>query len=503
MADEVKVNILDRVVSFLNPEAGFKRLQYRFGLQQLSGYGAARRDRLQPWSGTSGPAEQTAGPARSILRARARDLEINSDLGQAAVGALVRNVVGTGIRPQAQVRLKSGKLDAKTNKALEELWERWTRPQACDISRRASFYEFQRIMLLRRIVDGESLCQLITDRDAHVPLKLQGLEADMLVEYMFKTEAGSNYIINGVEVNEYNAPVAYWIQPMTPDGLSVKNPVRIPAERMLHLYRLDRWSQVRGVSELAIVMRRLRETGEYLDAELIASKIAACFAMFITKTSPGTQIGRSAQDASGRRLESIEPGMIEYMEPGEDVKFANPTRTASVVKDFVQLEQRMAGAGLGLSYEAISRDVSQTNYSSARVNLLEDRRNYRIIQQFMIDHFCQPVWEHFVEAAVLAGAVNISGFWQDPERYTACRWVAPGWDWVDPVKEVKATKEQLRGGLTTLQTALGERGQDWETVLEQAAAERERAAQLGLRLDVLGSAPESKEKGDDDNADDK
>ncbi len=489
-----QANVIDRVVAFFSPEAGYRRMLFRQGYAALSGYDAAKRDRLQPWAGSNGPAESVAGAARELLRGRARDLEINSEMAEAAVGALIRNVVGTGIRPQAQVKLRSGEFDERTNQALEAAWARWVKHMNCDISRRAGFYEFQRIMLRRRIIDGEALCRMVIARDARVPLALQGLESDALASYIYKAPGG-NYIVAGVEVDAYFAPVAYWIQPASPDGLTFSNPERFPAEDMIHLYQLDRWTQVRGVSELARIMRRLRETGEYLDAEVIAAKISACFALLITRQSPAGAIGRAAIDTDGKRLETIEPGMIQYLQPGEDVRTATPNRTASAVKDFIQVEQRLAAAGMGQSYEVVSRDMSQSNYSSARQNNLEDRKTWEPMQQYLVDHFCQPVWERFVEACVLGGAVNLPAYWSDPERYHACRWVAPGWTWIDPLKEVQGKKEELRGGLTTLQQITAEQGQDWREVLEQIAREKQFANELGLELDIYRPAAPAKGDG--------
>lgn len=498
----MKQNFLDRAIAYLSPERAYRRLAFRQGLDALSGYDAAAWERLQPWTGTSGAHEQIAGGARDLLRARARDLELNSDIAQAAVRAIVRNVVGIGIVPQAKVMTKSGTYDTRTNQALEAAWKRWVRARSCDISRRMNFYELQALMLTRRIIDGEALCRLVTARDG-IPLRLQGLEAEWLASWMYKAPGTGNYLISGVEVDKYFAPVAYWIDQASPDGWTKLDPVRYPAEDMIHLYQITRFSQVRGVTELAHVMRRMRETGEYLDAEVIAAKIAACFALLITRDKPGSGPGRLPKDSEGKPIKEITPGMVEYLSPGEQVTPVTPQRTASAVRDYVQIEQRMAGAGLGLSYEALSRDVSQTNYSSARVNLLEDRIGYRMMQRYMIEHFCRPVWERFVEACVLGGEVSIPSYWSDPERYHAVRWVAPGWAWVDPVDEVRGTKEELRGGLTTLEDVAAAQGRDYEEILDQLAREKRMVEERGLDLDIFRPAAPAGGGGNGDGSQDR
>jgi capsid protein len=56
----------------------------------------------------NGTAEQVDQPQRDIIRARARDLERNSDIAEAIIGPMERNIVGTGIRVQAKVMKKNG-----------------------------------------------------------------------------------------------------------------------------------------------------------------------------------------------------------------------------------------------------------------------------------------------------------------------------------------------------------------------------------------------------------
>ena len=71
---------------------------------------------------------------------------------------------------------------------------------------------------------------------------------------------------------------------------------------------------------------------------------------------------------------TVTPGMILEMNPGEEIQAINPQGQASDASSFVKLLQRLTGAGQGISYEATSRDMSQTNYSSARQGLIEHSR---------------------------------------------------------------------------------------------------------------------------------
>lgn len=174
--------------------------------------------------------------------------------------------------------------------------------------------------------------------------------------------------------------------------------------------------------------------------------------------------------------------MISYLRPGEDIKTSNPSRSVTSAKDFIAVQERLAGAGMGISYELMSRDFSGATFSSARQGHLEDRRTFEPAQQYIIEHFCRPVWAEFVRCCVLKGLVNISDFSSREAIYTAADWVPPGWQWIDPVKEVNADMTAMSAGGLTLAQWCAERGYDWREQLEQMAIEKDYAESLGLKL---------------------
>ena len=109
--------------------------------------------------------------------------------------------------------------------------------------------------------------------------------------------------------------------------------------------------------------------------------------------------------------------MITYLEPGEDIETANPSRSTANASQFVSTQQRLAGAGLGLSYEVTTRDFQKSSFSAARQGMLEDRKTFEPMQEFMASHFCQVVYEAFMDAAVAAGRLRIPDYFGAREKY--------------------------------------------------------------------------------------
>jgi len=476
------LNLMDKVIEAVSPAWAYRRYAWRQALRNF--YDSGNIDRLNSgWTPVNASAEQTDSPQRDIIRARARDLERNSDIAEAIIGPLERNVVGTGIKLQAKVKKPDGNEDEELNEQIEDLWNEWCRPINCDVTGHQSFQEMQAMAMRRLCVDGGIIyVKVYTDSDP-VPFKLQAREVDELdTSIYYRGSADQKRIYGGIELDKYNKPVAYYFKKFTPDGFWAGESERIEAERVIFLWRKQRPSQLRELSSLAKTLPRVRDINEFVEAVSVKERILACLAVFIKKQSPGG-IGRglgSVDYQSGYQQRTISPGMIQELLPGEDIAAVTPSGQASSAKEFITTQQRLAGSGQGLSYEAVSRDMSQVNYSSARQGLLEDQRTYSIWQQFLIEHFCKEVYIEFIKAAVLSGALILPGFWKDKNRYLKHVWIPPGWSWIDPQKEVNANARALETGQDTLARICAERGEDWRDVLKQRAREITLMQELGL-----------------------
>lgn len=478
------MNWLDRAISAVSPAWAYRRESWRSALRGF--YDSGDMDRLNSkWSAINATAEQADRAQRDIIRARARDLERNSDIAESIIGPMERNVIGSGIRVEAKVTKKDNTEDEELNHQIEELFKEWCRGRNCDVTGQQSFYEMQRMAIRRTIVDGGIIFVKVYTDSGVVPFSLQAREVDELDASMNSLPGSlGNRIVGGVELDQYNKPVAYHFKKFTADGYYTGKSERIEAQRVIFLWDKKRPTQIREMSQLSKTLPRVRDINEFVEALSVKERILACLSVFITKQLPSGQLGRNVKtdDKSGYSTRTIAPGMIYELQPGESVNAVNPSGQSSNSKDFIMTQQRLAGSGQGLSYEAISRDMSQVNYSSARQGLLEDQKTYFTWQQFLIDHFCYEVYTEFVVSAVLSGKLKIPDFWKNKQRYLKHEWLRPGWSWIDPLKEANANKIAIDSGQETLARVCAERGLDWKEVLKQRAKEISLAKELGINL---------------------
>ena len=123
------MGFIDNVIAAVSPKKAYEREAWRQGLEAIRGYDAAGFGRINAgWRAHNESAEITDRHSRDVVRARARDLERNSDILQAVILAYKRNVVGKGYT----LRAKTG--DDAVNRKIESLWRRWCKARNCDVT---------------------------------------------------------------------------------------------------------------------------------------------------------------------------------------------------------------------------------------------------------------------------------------------------------------------------------------------------------------------------------
>jgi lambda family phage portal protein len=269
---------------------------------------------------------------------------------------------------------------------------------------------------------------------------------------------------------------------------------RVPANQIAHLHLTHRWPQTRGEPWMHAVIRRLHDMQAYSDAEITAARAAACYMGFIK--SPDPQFAPNEADPSAPPELQMEPGIVERLGAGEDFVAYTPTRPNAAMDSFIRLLVREIGSGADVPYEPLSGDYSQSNYSSSRLALIENREHWRHLQRWYIRSFREPLHRLWLQSAVYAGAVpaiDQTAYAINPRRFEACAFKPRGWSWVDPTKEVQAYADAVANGFMTVSQviALTGNGVDFEDVLDERRRELDLAASKGIDLEIPrpGAAP--------------
>lgn len=455
-------------------------------------YAAADYSRLtSDWSPSSSSADAEIVMSLRTLRNRSRQLVRDNEYALNGVRMIVQNVIGTGVNMESLIKNMRGTLIEGLNEEVHEAFHDWWKePGSVHTAGILSGPEIERYALSNLIESGETFLRFVRQPfgDSKIPLAIELVESDRVMDQWTQQTAPNGRIIRmGIEMNEWHRPTAYWCWPQHPgdwqfSSFSPSSFIRMPADDICHLYVVDRWPQSRGVPWFHAAMKRLNNMGGYEESEIVAARGSAAIMGFIT-----SQDTPPADDVEGeKRVNDMEPGQIRHLLPGEKFDGFNPARPNTGLEPFMRFMLRAVAASIGISYESLARDWSNTNYSSARAGMLEDRDLYRVLQHWYILRFRRRLHREFMQAAVLAGQLSIPDFNQNEQKYLRAHFKPRGWTWIDPAKEVDAYIKAVRGGFSTVSDVIEQanNGRDAADVFKQRRAELDQMAGLDLVFDT-------------------
>lgn len=454
----------------------------------------------------------STGPNKAIgglqkIRDRAHDAVRNDWSGESSIQKWTTSLVGIGIVPRlTRIKDKNRKL------ALIDLWEDFVR--TCDADGVLTFYGMQTLAVRAWLESGEVFIRR-RPRDAAddlpVPLQVQLIEADyvpMLDADTYQGLPSGNKIRSGIELDKRGRRIAYWMYREHPgDGfngaIDASKLLRILAADVQHMFMPTRPGQLRGVSSLAPTLTKLRDIGNYQDAVLLRQQIANLFVAFLTRKvgdedNEDALTGKQIEGSFDKPLAGLSPGILQELEDGQDVKFANPPEAGTTFSDYLRTENMTVAAGNGLPYELFSGDIKEVSDRTLRVIINEFRRFAEQRQwQVVIPMFCQPVRGWFAAAGVVIGKIAVS----EQQDVARVEWAPHGWAYIHPVQDPQGKKIEKDAGFRSRSSIIGERGDDPETVDQERADDMAREKSLDLWVDPAATKTPGAKPKVDPNAD--
>ncbi|MDP0929014.1 phage portal protein [Paracoccus onubensis] len=475
------MNLIDKTIAAVAPQWGLRRARARLAI--TAHYDAAKVGRRTSSLRASRADADGAARGRDRMAAFGRDMVRNTPFARRAQSVIAGGVVGDGIIPKVTCTypdLNEQAVKRIRKRGLQRIEQHL---DSCRIDRagRLNLYGLQHLAMRTIVESGEVLIRLHSgDVPGGLPFQIEVLEPDYLDTGRYGWTADGAEIREGIEFDAAGRRAAYWLfpehpgadwSPHTRSGVSE----RVPADEVWHIYLLERPGQDRGVTWFAPVMMRLQDLGDFGDAQLMRQKISACFAAF--------RIGGDGSKAS--EFTELAPGLIYDLGDAEEVRFAEPPGVDGY-DEFTRNLLRSVAADMGVTYEALTGDLSQVNFSSARMGRLEMDQNISAWQHLMlIPQMMQPLASLFVKAwqSVDGEELADAGLPGDIWDHLDLSWVPPRKIIVDPAREFSALREAVRSGFASRQQVIRQLGIDPERLLEEIAQDRDEADRLQLPFD--------------------
>jgi lambda family phage portal protein len=472
----------DRFRAFLNPP---KVSRETSAPVRRNFYAAAAANRL-----TAGLVTSISSGAQEVrsdllrLRARSRQLCRDNPNARRWLQLVQDNVVGhCGLQMQAQSRNARGDLNDTVNDAIEDAFEKWGHPDSCTVTGQLSWTGLQALIMRTWARDGEFFGRLVSGFPNRFGFAVQVLDADLCDE-TYDRILPDGEIRSGVETDEWGRPRAYWFWTRHPMDTTYAPMARqsfrqrIPASEILHVFRPERMGQTRGIPSLAPVLLQMDMADGYTEAELTAARTAAAKMGFITQgpdaEGPDPNAGTDPDEMQAA------PGLIDRLGPGEGFQEWDPSHPSGNFGPFLSAVMHQIASGLGITHASLTGDLSQVNYSSARVGLLAERDMWRGMQTWFAEHVCDRIYRTWFRTAVLSPELTLPS--PDLSRYDDVVWQGRGWPWVDPEKDMNAAEKALELRLTTRTQIAAEQGTDFAEILEQTTQDEALAEAAGVDL---------------------
>lgn len=449
---------------------------------------------LANWKTENWSADSLLKTDLNKLRSRSRDLARNNDYMRKFLISVEANVIGPkGFNLQLKIQKITGAgADTVTNQAIEDEFDVWARRGKCDVTGLYSFADLQRLVIRAVARDGEALVRHVRGFDNDYGYALQLLDIDRLdVSVDRPATKTQNAIRMGVELNAYSRPVAYWLRVEHPGegvGMALTQHERVPADDISHIYIHDRPEQRRGYPWVASAIIGLNNIGGYQEAAIVAARVGASKMGFYTQSVEALEASESMgfKQEDGEFVDEVEPGTMQILPPGYGVEKFDPDYPHANYDSFIKASLRGIASGLGVSYHSLANDLEGVNFSSIRSGTLEEREWWMTLQNWFANAFLYDVFESWLKVALLKGVVLTPDSKPLPavnyKSYLKFVWQGRRWQWVDPLKDIKAHAEAVSLGIKSRTTICDEQGVDFNDVISEIAQENKLLEGLGLTI---------------------
>lgn len=490
---------------------------------------AARTERtLALWHPPMQSADMDIIPEKYVIDARARDVLRND--AYARNGSVIHqdNVVGSHYALNSKPAIRALGFDEtweeEFQEEVEERWSLYADSPECwiDASRRNTFTELVRLTVGVHVAGGEALAsaEWLRGRGRAFSTAIQMIDTDRLSTP--PNHLNDHRVVAGVERDLYGAPIRYHIRVGHPADWRVFDNYRWRAvnarkpwgrAQIIHIFEQFRPDQTRGVTAMVSALKEIRVTKKFRDVTLQNAIVNATYAAAIESDLPSVDafatiggvdnpaaamakyvdqyLSQIAEYSGGAKNLALDGVKIPHLFPGTKLQLMPAGKGGPLGQEFEQSLLRYIAASLGVSYEQLSKDYTNTNYSSARAAMAETYKRMSVVKRQVADRFATSVYRLWLEEAVnkgmiasLPAAARQEGWlYEDPQRLDAlsrCEWIGASKGQIDPLKETQAAVLRMNNNISTQEEEAAAMGLDWRALNRQRRREVEQQRKFGI-----------------------
>ena len=435
------------------------------------------------------------------LRARSRKLSRQNPFGARYVQLLKNNVVGsTGFTLQSKKLDQKKKLDTLANNAIEEAFLDWS-THHCDVEGMKCLKDFEDGAVSSGATDGEFIFEILKSRKLNkYGIALREIDSELLdVTRNEKTQGGE--IRMGVEYNGLGQRIRYWFRTLDFNGdYHSGRTYSIAADAIIHGFVPDAPNQSRGIPWMTPGLEKAKHLEKFIEAAIVRARATASRVAALRTTAGDEYVG-DEEGPDGADFDLSAAGEVWDI-GNRELQQLDADYPSAMYSPFVVQNIRDLAAAWGVSYQALSSDLSDTSFGSARTGVMEERETYKSRQEWLNRQLLSRVYREWLVTAYMNNAITMGNrltpLSNPVTEYLKFAFQAKRWAWIDPSKDMQANELAVNNRLKSRSQIMREQGDDPDSVWQEIARDEERMKELGLMVEPTEPEEEPPPEKDDE-----
>lgn len=388
---------------------------------------------------------------------RARSLYKNNETVNSFINLMLRSILGNqGFILNCTSYNDDGTSDLLANETIQKFWYEYTRSTKKYVSadQQMNGIDFDKHVIFNYLVDGQVFIRKVKDKKSKFGIRFEvidALDVDMLYNANIVNADVPTRICMGVKVDEHYKPLSYFIRKNpSSDYYNQGQRIEVSAEQIIHIYEKKYAGQVRGFTPLSAVILSLNSLQEYKRQQINSSILNACYMGIYQKVSADANSYQDYDDeeidANGDIASVLESGVFKFAPDGYKLTNIANNHPNSGVKDFFKTMLKGICGALGISYNKVASDVSETSYSSLRQANIEDAVTVKTLQQFFIDNWKDIQYEQFLKYLLISDLTNLP--YSKIDKFMQHDFQGRNFEYLNPKDQMAAIQLRLSLGLS-------------------------------------------------------
>lgn len=474
----MKLNILDKVKSYLSPTAAFEIAKMRSAASLFGGGlydGAKQSAHYDPEMFDTTEDEDIED--LETLRATSRDKYKNNGFYKGIIQCATDHVIGSGLKAKSTIQRNSiPNLSEERAKEIElemdTYFNSWANSTICDKTGKDNFQGIQRLAYKVYKKDGDSFATLpltkFTDSKI-IQINLVGAE---------NIASDKTDFIEGIRVSEDKLPLQYSIE-QSDGSFKIVSAFSKGKRNMLHIFERERAKQVRGIPFLTPILRDVDSIDQYMKYEMNAAKLASIFFGSLETEAKedvfgsGGEVDLTTGEQQQTVRNTVKENSITQLAIGDKLNIHNQGRDNPNFDKYILTNLQKTSTCTRIPLEIILAQFV-SSYSASRAAMLQMMKFVNPERMNFINSFCKPTRDQVITWGVLQGDLIIPDFFDYRTSYLKAMWIGDPMGSVDPLKDIKAHVLAVDNNLGTREKSTSDLGNgDFTTNVDILGKEKE------------------------------